>query len=881
MKAKIIYNQTYWYCILLLFSGFVNSKTSEIINQKQLKSANDFVSIEHFFSAQQKSIIKNSLAKSKSCSAKGSKYQQSGNGPAIVGEYIETSFNSPTPYTGSTETGGSIVWQTSIFHPGASYIAPFIKSLDLAKGDTLVLRSPDKSRSWTYSNKGPRNLGINGGFWGIHIHGDTAILELHSKNSEGGNGVLISRFARGFASEETIDETRSICTTDDTQEAKCYQNSQPEMYDQARAVARVVKNGNAHCTAWLVGDEGHLLTNEHCITDQAEANQITIEFMAEGADCATDCSSALGCPGTIEATAPTFIKDSAALDYALILPETPVNDLPTTYGFMQLRETGAILDEQLYIPQHPAGWGKRIAFESTYPADTTGFGVVASLTETACSGGPGDVGYWLDTQGGSSGSPVLALDDHRVVALHHCRGSASCGSGGGGDDPNRGVPIQAVIADLGADLPNGAVCDSPDAPTNISSSAVMDNQISVSWTIPVGGPFTYDIYRSIGDCNSNSYELIATGVSGNSYNDINVSGGSEYAYKVKTFNAAESCSSSFSNCSSSTATGLCTLAPTFTGLTQASNLNQNDCSIQLDWQAAGQNCGTNTVFNIYRSTTPSFTPSGANLISSCETNTSFTDLSIQGAINYHYIVRAEDDTVNGAGLCSMGNEDSNSIIQSAIATGPNNISFNDDLEAGTPGIALAGWVSESGPVTNSSDPWEITNTNANSGIISFFASDQPQIKDQVVHLDMVITPQTGSRLEFWHRYNTEATWDGGVLEYSTDGGTAWFDILDGNGGSISANANRFIINGYDSELGGTTAPLSERMAWNGDNGTWEQVQVDLNDFAGSNVEFRWRMGCDGSVGGDGWYVDDITVFTPSMCHELNPDRIFINGFEGN
>src|SRR3546814_8117553 len=54
----------------------------------------------------------------------------------------------------------------------------------------------------------------------------------------------------------------------------------------------------------------------------------------------------------------------------------------------------------------------------------------------ACSGGANDIGYYCDTQGGSSGSPVIAYNDHLVVSLHHC---ANC--------PNRGVPIQAVITD--------------------------------------------------------------------------------------------------------------------------------------------------------------------------------------------------------------------------------------------------------------------------------------------------------------------------------------------------------------------------------------------------------------------------------------------------
>jgi V8-like Glu-specific endopeptidase len=48
-----------------------------------------------------------------------------------------------------------------------------------------------------------------------------------------------------------------------------------------------------------------------------------------------------------------------------------------------------------------------------------------------------DVAYYCDTEGGSSGSPVLARSTNKVVALHHFGGC-----------PNSGVRIDLIYAQV-------------------------------------------------------------------------------------------------------------------------------------------------------------------------------------------------------------------------------------------------------------------------------------------------------------------------------------------------------------------------------------------------------------------------------------------------
>jgi len=371
--------------------------------------------------------------------------------PTRVGEEIRRHYASPHPYPGAPPGTDDRVWVDEITFSGATYICPHFSRFHLSEGDYVIVRSPDGKRSWRYEKSGKERMGESGeGFWGIHIPGDTAIVELHGRLG-GRHGYEIDRFARGLRTEEMAAVgPESICSVDDAGWAKCYQATEPTVYDRGRAVARLLINGTSLCTGWLVGTAGHLMTNSHCIATASDAMNTSYELMAEGATCATSCAGQLSCPGTIVAGSATLVQTDIPLDYALVLlPTNPV----ATYGFLRLRTTPPLVDERIYIPGHPGGKGKRISVFSTHSSDASGFCEVLNLTEDpslTCipSATELDVGYMCDTEGGSSGSPVLAYDDHRVVALHHCGGC-----------PNSGVRIQNVIASLGANLPPGSTFD--------------------------------------------------------------------------------------------------------------------------------------------------------------------------------------------------------------------------------------------------------------------------------------------------------------------------------------------------------------------------------------------------------------------------------------
>jgi len=150
-------------------------------------------------------------------------------------------------------------------------------------------------------------------------------------------------------------------------------------------------------------------------------------------------------------------------------------------------------------------------------------------------------------------------------------------------------------------------------------------------------------------------------------------------------------------------------------------------------------------------------------------------------------------------------------------------------------------------------------TRAHSGTHSWFATDQTSQDMRLTSGNLV--PGTVSTLSWWHYYSTEQTYDGGVVEISTDGGTTWKDLgpymtQNGYNGSIDPATFK---NGFSS----TPSALANRNAFTGSSGQFIQTVVSLSSFAGQTVKVRWRFATDASTTGDGWYIDDIQLTNES------------------
>ncbi|KAG6620834.1 serine protease V8 [Phytophthora cinnamomi] len=308
-----------------------------------------------------------------------------------------------------------------VTNPLAEFIAVHFKDFNLPDSDYVQVRSADPA-SLDKRVLQFRGNETNGEFYASGLSTTSVMVELFTEaassvqaaNTSECVGFVVDSFQYLGQEPSLSGAKEEICGADNSQEARCY-TDYSNAFQASNTVARLLikkSTGSFFCTGWLIGSEGHLITNHHCISEQDHASNTEFEFMAEGAYCSVDCASARACMGTIEATSATLIYADPTLDYALV--QLPIN-LSWKYGYLRLRSGGAVMDERIYLAGHPAGWGKRIAIKTD-----DGWGAVTSLTMGGCAAN--QVAYYLDTQGGSSGSPIIAWQDNMVVALHHCGG---------------------------------------------------------------------------------------------------------------------------------------------------------------------------------------------------------------------------------------------------------------------------------------------------------------------------------------------------------------------------------------------------------------------------------------------------------------------------
>ena len=170
----------------------------------------------------------------------------------------------------------------------------------------------------------------------------------------------------------------------------------------------------------------------------------------------------------------------------------------------------------------------------------------------------------------------------------------------------------------------------------------------------------------------------------------------------------------------------------------------------------------------------------------------------------------------------------------------------------------AGWTVSA---THGGTPWTLgSGLGANPGPYSpenyWFAEDRSGPSSDFLTSPVETVPDTDPlQLNFWHRYDMETNYDGGVVEINVNGG-----------GFVYVGGGFFTLNGYTGTISTSFEnPIMGLDAFTGDYDTagYFETVVDLSSFAGNGdtVQIRFHQGDDNSVDDDGWYLDDLVLAT--------------------
>jgi len=152
----------------------------------------------------------------------------------------------------------------------------------------------------------------------------------------------------------------------------------------------------------------------------------------------------------------------------------------------------------------------------------------------------------------------------------------------------------------------------------------------------------------------------------------------------------------------------------------------------------------------------------------------------------------------------------NVLVGSGVTT------FADSAENGT-----ANWTYGSGWAINTSQYHTPTHSFANPNYGNNLNSSLS------LNLPLNLSAYNVAYLEFWHRYDVEASFDFCIVEVSSDNGTNWQQI----------------------------------SSYTGTMTTWTKQSFDISSMVNhsSNFRIRFRLTSDANTTGTGWYIDDIKI----------------------
>ncbi|MGY6631531.1 MAG: hypothetical protein ACXIUL_11035 [Wenzhouxiangella sp.] len=837
------------------------------------------------------------------------------------------------------EQGDQLVWRLRVVADQANLVNFGFQNLYLPEGSRLFIYSGKAAidgQMDRFSVIGPYDERINrdhGEFWTPNLQGDEAIIEVNVPADQADQFRLqiaqVSHGYRGFGSaalgyhqdpanrgesdaKQACDTTEGIRSGACNQDVACLSDDDP-WNDPRRSVGAYQRSGTFACTGSLVNNTANdqrllFITARHCITP-AQTPSIVVYWDYEWPTCrrpgaagGTDVNppdpNLTNSGGTfLASTSNPFGGQCTAPDecsdvFLLELDGEPNEEVELHWAGWDRRPPPSVCaqgpgnsTEGLCATiHHPGVHEKRI----TWVAQDIQVGNISGAQNihwhpfwhpnppelpNMPGGAPATIPPAV-TEPGSSGSPLYSADRRLLGVLSG--GPAFCGATGaslsdfyGGiwhawdgmgtpttrvrdylDPLDTGVLFIDGIDGAGftitPELSSVSQCGFDDVVINLEISANGDFEGDVSLAangVPGGASADFSVnpvsvpgdsvltLGSLDQAGAGAFSLQINGTSGDFQNSANFS-------LILADGVPDN-------------TAITSPADGALGISTSPTIEwSSDQGVSFDLEIATDADFTDVVYSV------TVTGGSHEVASPLDTNSS-----------YYVRVRASNDC--GQGDWSEANRFTTEALPGDCPIGTEPLSLLTENFDG--GSLPAGWstAGSSGAVT-----WVTSTAQTHSGSHSMFAQNIASVSDQRLATPSVSLPGDAVSLflnfQNWQSIESSASgcFDGGLLEISTDGGGSWAPVSE----------DHILNRPYDGTISTSWSnPLGGLSGWCGDPRTsWERYAVNLANWAGQDVQFRFRFGTDSSVSRIGWHVDSVDV---RACVESLPPQIFQDRFE--
>lgn len=192
------------------------------------------------------------------------------------------------------------------------------------------------------------------------------------------------------------------------------------------------------------------------------------------------------------------------------------------------------------------------------------------------------------------------------------------------------------------------------------------------------------------------------------------------------------------------------------------------------------------------------------------------------------------------------------VVRYRLQSNPAEVSqrfFFDDMEQGG-----ANWITES---VAGDFNWELTTASASNGRLCWEINSSSNRNDHSLQIKKAqLVSGRQPVLRFFHKYQTQTTYDGGIVEISTNQGLSWTPVPD----------SLFFRRPYVRPLINNTFGNAVLNGFSGQSEVrFLASYINLQPYLGKNILFRFRFASDEDEPGrirntlPGWFVDNVEL----------------------